>query len=186
MSALPSIERSERLIVVVGPSGAGKDSLIASWRDRLGSTPVHFAQRVITREAERSEAHEAVSAAAFERAAAEGEFATWWSANGLQYAVRWCELAPLKASKWVVLNGSRAHLATLRVQAPQLKAVEITADASVRRRRLEVRGREDTQEVADRLRRDVHAKVDVRVVNDSALCAAVDVLHSWWSLLRAE
>lgn len=185
MNGLPQIPGSERLIVIVGPSGAGKDSVMASWRERLHAMPVHFAQRVITRPAERSEAHEAISSAEFERAAAHGEFATWWSANGLRYAVRWRELRPLGASRWVVVNGSRAHLAALRLQAPGLKSVEITADPQLRRHRLQARGREGAPAVGERLRREVAAQVDVRVSNDAALSAAVGELHDWWSRLSA-
>lgn len=186
MSALPIIPGGDRLVVIVGPSGAGKDSVLASWRERLHTMPVHFAQRVITRAPDRSEAHEAISAAEFERCAAAGEFATWWAANGLRYAVRWRELRPLQASQWVVVNGSRAHLGAMRLQAPRLKSVEITADARIRERRLAARGREDTQAVADRLRRELPAEVDMRVYNDAALSVAVGELHAWWSLLAVD
>lgn len=187
MTALPAIAGSERLLVIVGPSGAGKDSVMASWRERLrGGMPVHFAQRAITRATEGNEAHEAISVTQFERAVAGGEFATWWSANGLQYAVRWRELRPLQASRWVVINGSRAHLAALRLQAPRLRSIEITADARTRERRLRARGRENGRAVVDRLRRDVVATVDMRVCNDSALAVAVDELHAWWSRLSVD
>jgi ribose 1,5-bisphosphokinase len=185
VTGLPEIPGSERLIVIVGPSGAGKDSVMASWRERLHATPVHFAQRVITRPPEHSEAHEAISCAEFERAASHGEFATWWSANGLHYAVRWRELRPLGESRWVVVNGSRAHLAALRLQAPRLKSVEITADVRVRGRRLQARGRENAEAITDRLRREVPTEADVRVFNDSALSAAVGELHDWWTRLNA-
>jgi ribose 1,5-bisphosphokinase len=181
MSTLPGIPRSERLIVVVGPSGAGKDSVLAAWRQRLGALPVHFAQRVVTRPHERSEPHEAMSTPEFERAVAGGEFATWWQAHGLHYAVRWRELAPLADARWVVVNGSRAHLAALRQQAPKLQAVELTASPELRARRLAARGREDARAVADRLRRDPPAEVALAIHNDTTLSSAVETLHGWWS-----
>ena len=186
MRDLPDIAGSERLVVIVGASGAGKDSVMAAWRERLRAKSVHFAQRVITRPPEGNEAHEAVSPAQFERAVTDGEFATWWAANGLRYAVRWRELRPLQAAQWVVVNGSRAHLATLRLQAPHLKSVEITADTQVRKRRLAARGRENLQAVTERLRREVPATVDLHVCNNAALSVAVGQLHTWWNMLLAD
>lgn len=186
MKPLPAIARSERLIVVVGPSGAGKDSVLSAWRQHLGTLPVHFARRVVTRPPDRSEPHEAMSEQAFEQALRAGQFATWWSAHGLRYALRWRELAPLADARWVVVNGSRAHLPTLRRQAPALHAVELTAPAELRARRLAVRGREDTRDVAARLQRDPKAEVTVSIHNDSTLSSAVERLHGWWSSIALQ
>jgi ribose 1,5-bisphosphokinase PhnN len=118
MITLPFIPGSERLLVVVGPSGAGKDSVLAAWRHRLGAFPVHFAQRVISRQADANEQHEPISACDFARAVAAGELATWWHAHGLSYGLRWRELSPMAQARWVVVNGSREHLPALRRQGP--------------------------------------------------------------------
>jgi len=48
--AVPGSERGI-MVVVVGPSGAGKDTLIAVAAQHFGSRPdVHFVRRVITRD----------------------------------------------------------------------------------------------------------------------------------------
>jgi phosphonate metabolism protein PhnN/1,5-bisphosphokinase (PRPP-forming) len=178
-----SIAHSERLIVVVGPSGAGKDSVLQAWTAlRTPGEYVHLAQRVITRPHDGgAERHESVSEEAFATLLQEGAFATHWDAHGLRYGVRHRELAPLAANEWVVLNSSRAHLATLRAQAPKLKVVEITAPAELLAQRLAGRGREDAPEVAKRLQRDtppVHA--DLTLVNDSSLPEVARGLQRWW------
>ena len=176
---------SERLVVVVGPSGAGKDSVLAGWRHRLGALPVHFAQRVVSRLASANEQHEPISACDFDRAVAAGEFATWWHAHGLRYGLRWRELTPLGEDRWVVLNGSRAHLPSLRQQAPSLRVVELTAPPELLARRLHARDREDAQSIARRLHRQPSVEADYSISNDAHLSAAVEALHSWWRSLAS-
>jgi phosphonate metabolism protein PhnN/1,5-bisphosphokinase (PRPP-forming) len=68
------------LILVVGPSGAGKDSLIAGAAQRLGSDPaLVFARRVITRPSgSGGEDHFAVTATEFDRLGREGGLMLHW------------------------------------------------------------------------------------------------------------
>jgi phosphonate metabolism protein PhnN/1,5-bisphosphokinase (PRPP-forming) len=173
--ALPPIVGGRRLLVVVGPSGAGKDSVLRAWRASLGADAPAFAQRVITRAPEASEAHEAATPEGFAGLRKGGLLATWWRAHGLDYGVRRRELAPLAAGRWVVLNGSRAHLPALRAQAPGLRVLEIRAPAPVLAQRLAARGRAVAAPVG----------ADLVLVNDGALQACVDVLGAWWERVRA-
>lgn len=180
------IAHSQRLLVVVGPSGAGKDTVLRHWRHRLPDGHVHFAQRVITRAADPNEAHESVSGDAFQRLLADDQLATWWQAHGLHYGIRWHELAPLAQGRWVVMNGSRAHLPTLRAQAPDLRCVEIGAAAEVRAQRLAQRAREDAADRTHRLERDVPTNAHLHLCNDHALDTTVETLHRWWQALPAD
>ena len=175
-----TIHHSERLLVIVGPSGAGKDSVLAAWRARLHGHDIHFARRVITRPPDASEAHDCVSEGEFRSLRTRGELAAWWHANGWLYGVRRSELSPLARGAWVVMNGSREHLAGLRQQAPALHAVEITAPSSVLAQRLAERGREDAAAVAHRLARRPSAPVSLSLSNAGTLSATVDALHAWW------
>ena len=70
-------ETPAAMIVIVGPSGAGKDSLMAFAADRLGDRPdIGFVRRVITRPADAGgEAHHAASDDAFAAMAAARQFA---------------------------------------------------------------------------------------------------------------
>jgi ribose 1,5-bisphosphokinase len=189
MKQMSNIPHSERLIVVVGPSGAGKDSVLQAWarvRDPNGPR-VHQAQRVITRPVDGgAEQHEGVSADDFATLLAEGALATTWAAHGLRYGVRQRAFAPLALGDWVVLNSSRAHLPTLRQQAPGLSVVEITAPASVRAERLLGRAREDAAAVALRLQREAPAvQADLTLVNDSSVHEVAQGLQSWWRARQA-
>ena len=65
-----------RLIYLIGPSGAGKDSLLEAAREALAARQVRIARRVITRSAEAvGEAAHPVTLAEFERLEAEQAFA---------------------------------------------------------------------------------------------------------------
>jgi ribose 1,5-bisphosphokinase len=127
------VDGSQRLIVIVGPSGAGKDSIIRAW---LAAQPLaqraHHARRTINRPVDQHEDHEVVDSTGFRQACAAGEFAFHWQAHGLDYGVRHAALAPLVQGHWVVLNGSRAHLPRLRAIAPLARAVMIDAPEALR------------------------------------------------------
>jgi ribose 1,5-bisphosphokinase len=187
MTQWPAIAHSERLIVVVGPSGAGKDSVLQAWAELRHAegepgAALHQAQRVITRPADGgAEQHEAVSHDDFAALQERGLLATTWQAHGLHYGVRHRELAPLAAGAWVVLNSSRAHLPTLRRQAPRLGLVEITAPPALLAQRLAGRGREDAEAVTLRLQRDAPVvQADLTLVNDSSLLEVAQGLQRWW------
>lgn len=178
---------SRRLIVVVGPSGAGKDSVISAWLQRqTEAARPHRARRTITRPADVHEAHESITAAAFAAVREAGGFAFHWQAHGLDYGVRHGELAALGEGGWVVMNGSREHLAQLRAVAPQARVVEIDAPAALRQRRLHDRSREDADGRAARVVRQAPpAQADLRIVNDGPLDQAVAALEGWWTALAA-
>lgn len=184
--ALPIIAGAARLVVVVGPSGAGKDSLLRAWRASLGDDAPVVARRVITRPPDATEAHEAVTPDDFAGMRRLGVLATWWRAHGLDYGVRRREFEPLAAGRWVVLNGSRAHLPVLRAQAPALRVVEVRASAPVLAQRLARRGREDAAALQGRLARAVGHPVDadLSLVNDGALERSLDELLRWWQGVR--
>ena len=167
---------SGRLVYCMGPSGAGKDSLLDWLRHHLPAAHApHWARRTINRTAAPGgEAHESVDAAAFQQLRAQQAFALHWEANGLHYGVRHAELAPLSQRRWVVVNGSRAYLPQALQSHPDLVAVHITASPDVLRRRLATRGRESAAQIEARVRRAAnyqpppHAAA-VEVHNDGAL-----------------
>lgn len=144
-----------RMIVVVGPSGAGKDSLIAYARQHFAENPeVHFVQRVITRPANAGgEDHSAATPSEFDDLKAAGRFAVDWDAHGLSYGI------PQDACDWlsrggvVIANGSRSVLPCFHGAFPQMTVVNVTASADVLADRLEARGRENREEILRRLAR---------------------------------
>lgn len=168
-----------RLVYFMGPSGAGKDSLLDWLRANLPSPcPVHWAQRTISRlPMPGGEAYESVSPEAFAALHHEQAFALHWEANGLGYGIRHAQLAPLADGQWVLLNGSRAYLPEALARFPDLVAVHITASPQVLRQRLLSRGRETPNAVEARVQRAMAftpppGTARLEVHNDGALSDA--------------
>jgi phosphonate metabolism protein PhnN/1,5-bisphosphokinase (PRPP-forming) len=148
-------ERRGTLILVVGPSGAGKDTLIEGAREALaGDRRFLFPRRVITRPAEAGgEEHEAMSPVEFAAAEAAGAFALSWGAHGLRYGIPAGIDAELARGRHVVVNVSRSILAEARGRYRPLAIVEVTAPVEVLAERLAARGREGAADIAQRLAR---------------------------------
>lgn len=147
---------SGKLIYVMGPSGAGKDSLIDAARPMLQAANVVVARRIITRSAESiGELAEGLSPAAFTERMQQGGFALHWKANGLSYGISTDIDTHLDEGRHVLVNGSRAYLSTARQRYPGLIPLLVTVDAAVLRERLLKRGRESLMEIERRLARTV-------------------------------
>jgi ribose 1,5-bisphosphokinase len=144
-----------RLIYLMGPSGAGKDSLLLAAREPLQARGCRIARRVITRSADAvGEDALAVTEAEFERLRRNGAFALDWQANGLHYGISRQIDDWLAAGEDVLVNGSRGYLAEARKRYPQLRPVLLTVALPVLRQRLLARGRESIEEIEARLARN--------------------------------
>lgn len=147
--------RSGCMIVVVGPSGAGKDSLMALAASHLvARSDISFVQRMVTRAGDAGgEAHQPVSAEEFETRAAAGGFAVFWRAHGHGYGVPAATLESVHSGQHLVVNGSRGALADFAAVYPSLAVIHVTADRDCLVSRLSARGRETPQEIRARLDR---------------------------------
>jgi ribose 1,5-bisphosphokinase len=143
------------LVLVVGPSGAGKDTLIDHLRERLAGYPrLLIVRRVVTREASAGgEQHDTLSEAEFHAQAARGAFAFTWAAHGLHYGLPAALAAALAAGHVVVANVSRAIIAEARRRYPRTLVVNVTASNEVLAHRLAARGRESEDAIRERLAR---------------------------------
>nr|WP_281493869.1 phosphonate metabolism protein/1,5-bisphosphokinase (PRPP-forming) PhnN [Ancylobacter koreensis] len=160
------------MVLVVGPSGAGKDTLIAYARARLeGRADICFARRRITRPTDATENHVSLDDAAFARELAQGCFPLHWQANGLSYALGEEVVQEIAAGRIVVANGSRAALAEARARFARLKVVHVTAPPELLAARIAARGRESAEDVLARLKREpaLDAPPDLTVLNVGAV-----------------
>lgn len=154
------------LVLVVGPSGAGKDTLLLAAQQALADDPrFHFVRRVITRAADAGgEAHEAVTPQEF----AESAFALQWHVHGLSYGI---PADAIQHAPVVVANVSRTIVAEAARRYP-VRVIEVTAPQDVLAERLASRGRESAADVSARLARSVALPLGVvveTVMNDASL-----------------
>jgi ribose 1,5-bisphosphokinase len=174
-----SSERADRrgaFVFVVGPSGAGKDTLLTGAKQRLADDArIVFVRRTVTRPVGPYEHHDSLLADDFAAAAARGEFMLTWTAHGLSYGVPATARTRVAAGDVVVCNGSRAAEPAARAVFPEMTLVLITAPRAVRLARLTARGREgDVTERLDRLEaEDFAVKADLVIDNSGDPAAGV-------------
>lgn len=144
------------LVLVVGPSGVGKDTLIAGAREALRDNPEFvFVKRIVTRQADtEAEDHDSLDPASFEQAEAEGQFSLSWQAHGLRYGLPASAASDVARGRVVIANGSRHVIGEAMARFARCRVVLITAETNLRAERLAARGRETAAEIAARLARE--------------------------------
>jgi len=122
-----------RFIGVVGPSGAGKDSLIDAARRHFGEHgPVRFVTRAITRSQDAGgEAYAALSEAELQARAAAGGFTLHWQAHGLSYGIPIDIEETLALGRSVLVNLSRSVIDDIRTRFPNRLILVVTASPDI-------------------------------------------------------
>lgn len=165
---------SGTLFLVVGPSGAGKDTVMAGARKRLQDSFV-FPRRVITRPAGAvGEDYVSETAEAFAADLKAKRFALSWQAHALLYGIPASINDDLAQGRNVVVNVSRTVVDEARQAYPRVKVILVTASHQVLEARLKARGREVPADIAERLAREEDVRPDAVVVNEGSVESAVD------------
>ena len=173
------------IFAVVGPSGAGKDTLLAG---ALAARPdLRIVRRAITRPTEAGgEDFEGVTEAEFHRRVACQDFALTWAAHGLHYGIPRDQVS---GPADVVFNGSRAALPEAMRVFPALRVILVTAPDATLAARLASRGREPAADIAARLSRAAFTLPDgitaTTVVNDGSPAEGVARLLAALQPVRA-
>ncbi|WP_240231681.1 phosphonate metabolism protein/1,5-bisphosphokinase (PRPP-forming) PhnN [Devosia lacusdianchii] len=164
------------LVLVVGPSGVGKDTLIAGARHALENDKrFTFVRRIVARPSHvEVEDHDSIDAEAFRQLDEAGRFALSWDAHNLRYALPLSVDTDLALGKVVVANVSRHVVAEARAKYPSCAVVLITAEISLRAQRLIERGRESRDQITARLAREsapVPAGIEPVIIDNSGMIA---------------
>jgi ribose 1,5-bisphosphokinase len=156
-----------RLILVVGPSGAGKDTLLGLARAACAEDAnIVFPRRVVTRESSSFEDNVQLGFEDFRNASARGEFAMHWEAHGHCYGLPRAIDGDIGAGRSVVVNASRTVIDAARRAYANVVVIAITAPPEVLAERLKMRARASDGKVEDRLTRTVDTSApDVTILN---------------------
>jgi len=155
--APPAPAPSERgtLFLVVGPSGAGKDSLIDGAKAGLmGDEHYVFPRRYITRPANAGgEDHIPLADDLFTTMLERGDMLLEWRAHNLRYGVPKAVAQHLERGRHVIVNVSRTVVDEARARLTPVKVLYITVDENILAERLKARGRESASDIKRRVQR---------------------------------
>ena len=175
-----------RLVLVVGPSGAGKDTVLSGAKAACAAdASIVFPRRIVTRPASGSEDHDSIAEADFAAALRDGAFALSWDAHGLRYGVPSTIDIDIRLSRTVVCNVSRGIVAGARERYAHVRCALITAPAELLAARLAARSRATDASHDARLDRNslyTQFSSDVVIDNDGA---AEDAVKTFVDFLRS-
>lgn len=173
-----------RVVLVVGPSGAGKDTLIAFARNKLAERcDIIFPKRFVTREPSAAEDNLAISPLQFAEALARGQFALQWRAHGICYGIGADIDDAILGGATVVINVSRSVVAEARQRYTRVQVAYIDAPAALRLQRIALRGRETSAGTHSRLPQASDtfcaSEADILIVNDREPAAGGQLLFEF-------
>ena len=177
-----------RIIYLMGPSGAGKDTVLQGLSRLLGSGG-YLAPRLVTRDSAAAGPESvSVSSQEFQRLESAGKLAMAWRANGLSYGFM-CDINNrLVQGCDLLINGSRAYLPEAQLRYADLVPVLLTVEPELLRQRLLARGRENDQQIQQRLERNAqfvsldaakNAKPTVVIDNYGDVDHTVETLYAY-------
>ena len=143
------------LILVVGNSGSGKDSIMKGVEERFPSDTksLYITQRYITRPSSDTENNIAVTPEDFKKMSMQGKFALEWHIYGLDYGV------PIEIDDWmkeghhVLVNVSRSIVKKARGIYQNILVVFIEVPFEITLKRVKERARESGERLEERIQR---------------------------------
>jgi ribose 1,5-bisphosphokinase len=142
------------IILVVGPSGSGKDTLLRKAANFFArQSTITFARRYITRPPDTNEQNYYIDQLGFLHLEQTGFFLSTWRAHGNMYGIAKHSLARENRCDTVICSISRNAVADFEAQWRHITTILVTADKDVLHQRLLRRKREDEKDIDRRLAR---------------------------------
>ena len=179
---MSTAQKTGAWVFICGPSGSGKDSVIAYAQQALAArSDIVFTRRFVSRPVHAGSDHDALTPAAFAALAQAGGLSWHWRAHGFSYGIARHYDEAVGAGCLVIVNGSREHVNGLPA-SPDRLVLHITAEPTALAQRLLRRGRDSAEAVARRLERnaDFYAMpADCVIFNDGELADAGQQLANY-------
>lgn len=137
-----------KIVLIVGPSGVGKDTLLKGARKIL-KNEINFVRRYITRKPDKNEKNYFLDEFAFEILKHNSFFASSWNAHGNYYAIAKNSIK----NKVNIISVSRAKISDFEKQYDKVYTINITVPKEELRNRLLLRKRESLEQIERRLNR---------------------------------
>ena len=173
------------IVLVVGNSGSGKDSIISEVVKRFPSNlkEIHLTQRYITRPSSKTEDNIAITPKIFKEMSLQKKFALEWHIYDLDYGV------PIDIDDWlkkghpVIVNVSRTIVKKARSIYRNILVVFIKVPFEITFQRIKERARESGKQLQERIQRakdnQTFPDADFIVDNSGELEIAIDQFISY-------
>lgn len=136
----------KKVVLIVGPSGVGKDTLIKTIK---GDEKINFVKRYITREPDGNESNFYIDQEAFETLDEKGFFVSTWSAHGNKYGIAKNQIE----DGLNIISISRSAIKDFENSYDGVTTINITIPKGELLKRLKNRGRESDEEIKKRINR---------------------------------
>ncbi len=145
-----------KVILIVGASGVGKDTLIKEAKKEL-KKKFNFIRRYITRKPDKSEKNFFLEDSAFEILKENDFFISCWDAHNNLYGISKDSIK----NKTNIISISRSKISDFEKNFDKVYVINITLNDTELKRRLIKRGRENIKEIEKRLERK-YDKIEAR------------------------
>ncbi len=154
----------QKIVLIVGASGVGKDSLLKIIKSRIDA---NFVKRYITRIPDENESNYFIDEEAFSILKNNNYFVSSWYAHGNSYAIAHNQIK----NGLNIISISRNAIKDFEKIFQDVITINITVPKETLRERLKKRGRETFEEIENRLNRssiEIYAKdlVEFENLND--------------------
>ncbi len=164
------------VILVVGPSGSGKDTLLrGAMQHFYANSRIHFVKRYITRKPDTNEDNYYLDREAFTLLEGAGFFISTWQAHNNCYGIAHHCISACHKDATLVCSVSRSVIRDFEIQCDNCTTIFVTAAIEVLKKRLQNRGREEKKDIEKRLSR---AKIDVEAKKLITFDNSEDLEHS--------
>jgi len=137
-----------KIILIVGASGVGKDTLLKTIKTK---TKAHLVSRYITRKPDKSEDNFFVDKDSFLLLKQNGFFVSTWEAHGNHYGIAKNQIISNEVS---IISISRGAIEDFEKAFEDVVTINVTLSREALRRRLLSRNRETNEQITDRMNRE--------------------------------